>query len=130
MMAHPNPKKVFVGGGGEGATLRESLKSKTVELSVMCDLDEKVVDLCRQHLRNHHKGALDAGFPRVKLIYEDAKSGMEVSPSQLCARVGSMGRSPRAFPSRTPLRYRCALRTIAPLPCAARQCRATVAPLE
>ena len=31
LMAHPNPKKVFIGGGGEGATAREILRNKSVE---------------------------------------------------------------------------------------------------
>src|SRR5688500_1098013 len=37
---HPNPKKVAVCGGGEGATLREALKHNTVEEAVMIDIDE------------------------------------------------------------------------------------------
>jgi spermidine synthase len=39
MLAHLNPKTVFIGGGGEGATMREVLRHKSVERVVMVDID-------------------------------------------------------------------------------------------
>jgi spermidine synthase len=36
----------------------------------MVDLDKEVVDLCKEHLPNHHKGAFDD--PRLTLLHEDA----------------------------------------------------------
>jgi len=50
MITHPNPKRVAIIGGGEGATLREALKHKTVEKVVMVEIDENLVDLCEEHL--------------------------------------------------------------------------------
>jgi len=50
MLAHINPKRVAIIGGGEGATLREVLKHKTVEQVVMVDIDEELVEMCREHL--------------------------------------------------------------------------------
>ena len=35
MLMHPCPKRVFIGGGGEGATLREVLRHRSVEKAVM-----------------------------------------------------------------------------------------------
>ena len=43
MIAHPNPRTVFIAGGGEGATAREALRHRSVERVVMVDLDELVV---------------------------------------------------------------------------------------
>ncbi len=40
MLTHPNPKRIFVGGGREGATVRELLRYKNVESVVMVDIDE------------------------------------------------------------------------------------------
>merc|ERR1712151_600018 len=40
MFAHPNPKRVAIIGGGEGATLRETLKHKSVVNVTMIDIDE------------------------------------------------------------------------------------------
>ena len=75
MISHPAPKSVFVVGGGEGATLREALRHSTVESVVMVDIDEKVVELCREYLPNHHQGSFDD--PRVKLIHDDALAYLE-----------------------------------------------------
>ena len=75
MIAHPAPRAVFIAGGGEGATAREALRHKSVERVVMVDLDELVVQLCRQHLPNHHQGAFDD--PRLQLYHEDAFAYIE-----------------------------------------------------
>jgi len=40
MLMHPNPKTVFICGGGEGATAREVLRHKSVEKLVMVDIDK------------------------------------------------------------------------------------------
>ena len=50
MFQHPNPKRVAIIGGGEGATLREVLKHKTVEEVVMIDIDPAIMELSRVHL--------------------------------------------------------------------------------
>ena len=75
MTAHPNPRRVMVAGGGEGATIREALRHGAVEEVVMVDLDDAVVDLCKAHLPNHHQGAFDD--PRVTLLHEDALAYLE-----------------------------------------------------
>ncbi|MBI2070742.1 MAG: polyamine aminopropyltransferase [Elusimicrobia bacterium] len=70
LTAHPNPKKVLIAGGGEGATLREALRLNTVEQAVMVDLDGDVVRLCREHLPQWQQGAFDN--PKAKVIIGDA----------------------------------------------------------
>lgn len=50
MFAHPNPKRVAILGGGEGATLREVLKHKTVRSAVMIEIDYELVKLARAFL--------------------------------------------------------------------------------
>lgn len=40
LLMHPNPKTVFIAGGGEGATAREALKHRSVEKVVMVDIDQ------------------------------------------------------------------------------------------
>ena len=70
MVTHPEPRKVFVAGGGEGATIREVLAHDSVERVVMVDIDREVVDLCKEHLGGHHQGAFDD--PRLELHHVDA----------------------------------------------------------
>jgi spermidine synthase len=71
MLLHPGPTSVFIGGGGEGGTLREVLAHRSVERVAMLDLDREVVELCRRHLPDHHQGSFDD--PRVMLAHEDAR---------------------------------------------------------
>ena len=75
MLFHPQPKSVFIGGGGEGGTLREALSHRTVESVTMIDLDQEVVELCRAHLPNHHLGSFDD--PRLTLLHEDARGYLQ-----------------------------------------------------
>ena len=37
LLTHPNPKSVFIGGGGEGTTLREVLAHRSLEKVTMID---------------------------------------------------------------------------------------------
>ena len=71
MTLHPNPKRVVVCGGGEGATLREALKHNTVEEAVMVDIDEELVDMVKEHMPEWHQGAFED--PRTTLLHTDAR---------------------------------------------------------
>ncbi len=77
MLSHPGPRSVLIAGGGEGATLREVLRHKTVENVTMVDLDDEVVSVCRQYLPSFSASAFDD--PRVDLIVGDARKFMEQS---------------------------------------------------
>lgn len=50
MIAHPNPERVAIIGGGEGATLREVLKYNTVKQVIQVEIDEQLVQACREAL--------------------------------------------------------------------------------
>jgi len=71
MLSHPNPEKVFIAGGGEGATLREVLSHKTVKKAIMVDIDEEVVAICRRFLPSFHQSSFDD--PRAELHFADAR---------------------------------------------------------
>ncbi len=70
MLAHGSPKNVLILGGGEGATAREVLRWKSVQRAVMIDIDGEVVDACREHMPEMHKGCFDD--PRLELVIDDA----------------------------------------------------------
>jgi spermidine synthase len=69
MVTHPAPRDVLILGGGEGATLREVLKHKTVQRAVMVDIDGDVVELSRRYLSEMHQGSFDD--PRATVVIED-----------------------------------------------------------
>jgi len=77
MLTHPQPERVFMAGGGEGATLREVLAHKTVKRAVMVDIDEEVVSLCRRFLPSWHQNAFDD--PRAELHFVDARKYLDES---------------------------------------------------
>lgn len=74
MIVHPalavNPgiRRVLVIGAGDGGTVRELTRYETVDHIDMVEIDEMVVDVCRQHLP---RTACKLGDPRVKLRFED-----------------------------------------------------------
>jgi spermidine synthase len=92
MLLNPNPKRILILGGGEGATLREVLKYKSVQEVVMLDIDGEVVDFCKEHLTMFHKNSFSD--KRLKLEIIDAKEYVlnrdekfDVIISDLCCPV-------------------------------------------
>lgn len=62
---HPEPRRVLILGGGEGATLREVLKHNTVEEAVMVDIDPVVIEVAKKYLAEWHQGAFEDPRSRV-----------------------------------------------------------------
>lgn len=71
------PETALVIGGGEGATIREILRYPSIRRVVMVDIDAEVVELCRRHLPEMHRGAFDD--PRTELVHEDARGWLDRS---------------------------------------------------
>ena len=78
MMSHPNPKKIYLAGGGEGATLREILKCNTVSSVTKCDIDQKAIEMFIQKLPEWHQHSFFD--PRVELIHQDARANLTSKP--------------------------------------------------
>jgi spermidine synthase len=77
MIAHPKPERVFIAGGGEGATLRETLRHKTVKKAVMVDIDDQVTELSKKYLPGHAQGAFED--KRAAVYHVDARAYLEKS---------------------------------------------------
>jgi spermidine synthase len=75
MLLHPEPRDVLIIGGGEGATLRETLAHASVRRACMVDIDREAVEICRKHLTAWHRGAFDD--PRVDLRFADGRAHVE-----------------------------------------------------
>ncbi|RAK18853.1 spermidine synthase [Anoxybacillus vitaminiphilus] len=65
---HPSPKKVLIIGGGDCGAAREVAKYKEVEEIHMVEIDEMVVNVCKEHLTDVSGNLSD---PRVKFMYTD-----------------------------------------------------------
>ncbi|PNH04653.1 Thermospermine synthase ACAULIS5 [Tetrabaena socialis] len=76
LLHHPCPKRVFIMGGGEGATAREVLRHREVEQVVMVDIDKVVTDFCSKHLTRNIAAFRD---PRLQLINDDARAQLQAA---------------------------------------------------
>ncbi|XP_015905676.2 spermidine synthase [Parasteatoda tepidariorum] len=54
--SHPNPKKVLVIGGGDGGVIREVVKHPCVESVILCEIDERVIEVSKEFLPFMAKG--------------------------------------------------------------------------
>ncbi len=68
MASNPDIKKILVIGAGDGGTIRELCRYKTVERIDMVEIDERVVAVCREYLR---QTACRLDDSRVHIYYED-----------------------------------------------------------
>jgi len=70
LFAHAEPKRVLIVGGGDGGVLREVARHSCVEVVDMCEIDEAVVKVAREHFGDSTATAFDD--PRLTLVHADA----------------------------------------------------------
>ncbi|MBR5337218.1 MAG: polyamine aminopropyltransferase [Lachnospiraceae bacterium] len=68
MAVHPGVKKVLVIGAGDGGTIRELTRYDSIEHIDMVEIDEKVVEVCKEYLPFT---ACKLDDPRVHIYYQD-----------------------------------------------------------
>lgn len=78
MTLSPNPKRVMIAGGGEGATLRDVLKHPSISEAYMIDIDAEIVTMSNKHLPEWHQGAFDD--ERAIVECTDARKWIESAP--------------------------------------------------
>ena len=69
LLAHGAAARVLIVGGGDGGTLREVLRHRTVVKATMVEIDRVVVERCREHLPGLSDGAFED--PRTELVIGD-----------------------------------------------------------
>jgi spermidine synthase len=80
MLAHPSPESVFIAGGGEGATLREVLRQKTVKKVEMVDIDDQVTVLSKKYLPGYAGKSFED--KRASVYHVDARKYLEESKNK------------------------------------------------
>jgi len=68
-LAHPEPRRALIVGGGDGGSAEELLKHPSMAAVTLCEVDAAVVDISRRYLAQVHHGALDD--PRLTLEIGD-----------------------------------------------------------
>ncbi|KAM3283627.1 hypothetical protein P3S67_022425 [Capsicum chacoense] len=87
LLCHPNPKNVFIMGGGEGSAAREVLRHKSMEKIVMCDIDQEVIDFCKKHLTANHEAFRNK---KLNLVINDAKAELEQRQEKFDIIIGDL----------------------------------------
>jgi spermidine synthase len=72
LLAHPNPQRVLVIGGGDGGTLRRVLEHSTVTEAVMVEIDERVTALSREFMPSIGGDVWDD--PRATVLFDDGNA--------------------------------------------------------
>ncbi|WP_457638383.1 spermine/spermidine synthase domain-containing protein [Oceanithermus sp.] len=88
MLAHPEPRRVLIMGGGEGATLREVLRHPSVKRVVMVDLDEEFVNLCRRLLPDWAAGGWED--ERLELRHQDIAEYLDETEGGFDVVIGDL----------------------------------------
>ncbi len=68
MAVHKNAKKILVIGAGDGGVCRELIKYKSIERIDVVEIDERVVEVCKEYLP---KTACGFDDERVNMYYQD-----------------------------------------------------------
>jgi len=97
LISHGSPRQVLVLGGGEGATVREVLRWKTLEKVVMVDIDGDVVAACQEHLPEMHQQAF--ADPRVELVIGDALHYLDTTTADWDVIISDLSDPIEAGPS-------------------------------
>jgi spermidine synthase len=69
LTAHAAPRKVLIIGGGDGGSSEEALKHPSVEQVTMCEIDEEVIQVAKEHFFAVHRGVFDN--PRLRVLIGD-----------------------------------------------------------
>jgi spermidine synthase len=96
MLLHPEPRRVLIAGGGEGATAREVLRHESVERVVMVDLDGEFVELCRRFVPEWAGGAFEDS--RLEVLHEDIVAWFEGSDERFDVVLGDLVEPPEESP--------------------------------
>lgn len=75
MISAKSPESVLIVGGGEGGTLREVLKHRTVRRATMVDIDRRVVEVSKELLPEISAGAFED--PRAEVVFADGRKYLE-----------------------------------------------------
>ncbi len=74
LITHKNPERVLIIGGGDGGSVREVLKHKSVEEVHLCEIDEEVILVAERYFPTVAEKLRD---PKVKIIIEDGNKYLE-----------------------------------------------------
>lgn len=80
LLAHGEVRDVLIVGGGDGGMLREVCKHQNVERITQVEIDEQVIDMCKQYLPQHSNGAYED--QRLNIVIDDGAHFVNTTESR------------------------------------------------
>ncbi len=74
LFSHPRPESLLVVGGGDGGALREAFKHKRVKKGILCEIDDKVIEVSRRFFPELSSSFKD---PRCEIVIEDGFKALD-----------------------------------------------------
>lgn len=68
LFSHPNPKNVLVIGGGDGGTVRETLRHDNIKSVDFVEIDGEVIDVCKKYMPDVCRGIYSDERLRVHVM--------------------------------------------------------------
>jgi len=79
LVSHPNPERVLIIGGGDGGSVKEALKHKSVKEVHLCEIDEEVIITSEKYFPEISSKLRD---PKVKIFIEDGNKFLDEEESK------------------------------------------------
>jgi spermidine synthase len=121
MLAVGKPERVLIVGGGDGGALQQVLRYPSLQEVTVCELDQRVVELSREHFADSFGDPW--ADPRVRLLIRDAFGYLQENPGQFDVIISDttdpIGMAERLFSEEF---YKLMVRALAPGGAAATQC--------
>jgi len=78
MLAHPNPERVLIIGGGDGGVIGEVLKHKSIKQIVLVEIDKLVIEVCKKYFPQF----VGWDDPKVTVLIADGAKYLAENQSQ------------------------------------------------
>ena len=85
-MAHANPVKALIIGGGDGGSAEELLKHPSIESVLLCELDQAVITVAKEHFQSVHRD-----------VFSDPKLNVQIGDGHQFVRDIAVPACPNPF---------------------------------
>jgi spermidine synthase len=92
LTAQLGPRKVLILGGSDGGSCEEALKHPSIEQVTVCEADEEVIRIAREHLPAVHRDVF--ADPRLRVVARDGASFLRETPDRYDLIIADLNAGP------------------------------------
>ena len=83
-MAHANPTKALIIGGGDGGSAEELLKHPSIQSVLLCELDQAVITVAKEHFQSVHRDVFSD--PKLNVQIGDGRQFVQDCSASACPK--------------------------------------------